>query len=107
MFVLTPLNAEAEDVPGALHLAVEAVHGGGPRQVGLHQGSGVAAENADPGAAPQAQRHSPSHRLQNVCRAGERVFRTFFSGGNFGENSAENFTPKNVWKKWHFPQKKF
>jgi BMFP domain-containing protein YqiC len=30
-----------------------------------------------------------------------------FSGEYFGENSAENFPPKNVGKKWNFPQKKF
>jgi hypothetical protein len=27
------------------------------------------------------------------------IFRTFFSGENFGENSTENFPPKNVGKK--------
>jgi hypothetical protein len=36
------------------------------------------------------------------------IFRTFFSGENFGENSTENFPPKNVGKKkWNFPRKKF
>jgi hypothetical protein len=33
-------------------------------------------------------------------------FSYIFSGENFGENSAENFPPKNVGKKWNFPRKK-
>jgi hypothetical protein len=33
-------------------------------------------------------------------------FPYIFSGQNFGENSAENFTPKNVGEKWNFQRKK-
>jgi hypothetical protein len=33
-------------------------------------------------------------------------FSYIFCGENFGENSAENFSPKNVKKKWNFPRKK-
>jgi hypothetical protein len=35
------------------------------------------------------------------------IFCTIFYGKNFGENSAENFPPKNVGKIWNFPRKKF
>jgi hypothetical protein len=35
------------------------------------------------------------------------IFRTFFSGENFGENSAEIFPLKNVGENWNFLRKKF
>jgi hypothetical protein len=35
------------------------------------------------------------------------IFRTFFSGENFGENSAENFPPKMLGKNGIFRGKSF
>jgi hypothetical protein len=35
------------------------------------------------------------------------IFRTFFSAENFGENSAENFPPKNIGKNGIFRGKSF
>jgi hypothetical protein len=42
------------------------------------------------------------NRDHNVAIWGR--FFEHFSKENFGENSAENFTPKNVGKKWNFPR---
>jgi hypothetical protein len=43
------------------------------------------------------------------CRPGapEADFSYIFSGENSGDNSAQNFPPKNVGKSWNFPRKKF
>jgi hypothetical protein len=51
---------------------------------------------------------SISNKLKHGSKQGDLgpIFRTFFSGENFGENSAENVPPKNVGKKWNFPRKK-
>jgi hypothetical protein len=35
------------------------------------------------------------------------IFRIFFSRENFGENSEEIYSPKNLGENWNFPQKKF
>jgi hypothetical protein len=42
-----------------------------------------------------------------ICSVWREDFSYIFSGENLGENSAENFSPKMLGKKWNVPQKKF